>query len=85
MTDQLESSNRWLEVIGKSLAYLCVQEISKNDPKRAGTLLEKVKFLESIGVPRNDAAALLGSSAASVATLMSLKKKESANGKKRKK
>jgi hypothetical protein len=28
----------WLAVIGKALAYLCVQDVSKNDPKRVGTL-----------------------------------------------
>jgi hypothetical protein len=75
----------WLVVIGKALAYLCVQEVSKNDPKRVGTLLDKVKFLEGIGVPKNDAALLLGSTVASVATLVSAKKKGAAGGKKRKK
>jgi hypothetical protein len=75
----------WLAVIGKALAYLCVQDVAKNDPKRVGTLLDKVRFLEGIGVPKNDAALLLGSTAASVATLASAKKKDAAGGKKGKK
>jgi hypothetical protein len=80
-----EDSNEalWLSVIGKALAYLCVQHVSQNDPERVGSLLDKVKFLEGIGVPKGDAALILGSSSASVATLQSRKKKGAANGRKK--
>ena len=80
-----ESEASWIEVIGKALAYLCVQHVAQNEPDRVGDLLGKVKFLEGIGVPKNDAAYLLGSTPASVATLSSRKNKRSASGKKAKK
>lgn len=65
-----EDETQWLEVIGKALAYLCVQEIAKNDPKRVPDLPSKVKFLEGIGLPTKDAAELLGTTANSVRTNM---------------
>jgi hypothetical protein len=78
------SGDVWLPVIGKALAYLCVNNhVSQNDPERVGSLLDKVKFLEGIGVPRADAALILGSSAASVATLTSRKRKGSSSGRKK--
>ena len=73
----------WLSVIGKALAYLCVQHVSQNDPERVGSLLDKVKFLEGIGVPKGDAALILGSTTASVATLESRKKRGASNGRKK--
>jgi hypothetical protein len=72
----------WLPVIGKALAYLCVQHVSQNDPERVGSLLDKVKFLEGIGVPKVDAALILGSTAKSVATLES-RKRGANNGRKK--
>jgi hypothetical protein len=80
-----ESESQWLEVIGKALAYLCVQQVAQNEPERVGNLLAKVKFLEGIGMPKADAALLLGSTANSVAVLESRKKREVARGKKPKK
>jgi hypothetical protein len=63
-----EINSEWLEVIGKSLAFLCVQEIARNDPKRVPDLIAKVKFLEGIGLSTKDAAALMGTTANSVKT-----------------
>jgi hypothetical protein len=80
-----ENDAQWLEVIGKALAYLCVQQVSQNDPERVGDLLAKVKFLEGIGMPKPDAAILLGSTANSVAVLESRKKRKASDGKKSKK
>jgi hypothetical protein len=74
----------WLSVIGKALAYLCVQHVAENDPERVGNLLAKVKFLEGIGVPKADAALILGSSANSISVLESRKKRGAARGKKTK-
>jgi hypothetical protein len=73
----------WLSVIGKALAYICVNHVTQNDPERVGNLLDKVKFLEGIGVPRGEAALILGSTAASVATLESRKKKGVSSGRKK--
>jgi hypothetical protein len=77
------SGEIWLSVIGKALAYLCIQHVSQNNPERVGSLLDKVKFLEAIGVPRGDAASILGTTAASVATLKSRKKKGASSGRKK--
>jgi hypothetical protein len=74
----------WISVIGKALAYLCVQHVAENDPGRVGNLLAKVKFLEGIGVPKADAALILGSSANSVSVLQSRKKKGASHGKAKK-
>ncbi|WP_213741068.1 hypothetical protein [Bradyrhizobium sp. dw_411] len=80
-----EAEGPWLEVIGKALAYLCVQHVAQDDPDRVGNLLAKVKFLEGIGVPKTDAALILGSTANSVSVMESRKKKGASVGKKGKK
>jgi hypothetical protein len=82
-----ENDAAWLKVIGKALAYLCVQHVAQNDPKRVPDVPAKVKFLEEIGVPTNDAAQLLGTTANSVKTNLRQreKNKEAARGKKDKK
>jgi hypothetical protein len=51
-------------------------------PERVGGLLDKVKFLEGIGVPKGDAALILGSTAKSVSTLES-RKRGASNGRKK--
>lgn len=58
----------WLEVIGKALAFLCVQQAALNDPKRVADLPAKVKFLEDIGLNTKEAARLMGTTANSVKT-----------------
>lgn len=82
MADHL-GGDVWLSVIGKALAYLCVNHVAENDPERVGSLLDKVKFLEGIGVPKGDAALILGSTSKSVATLESRKKKGASGGRKK--
>ena len=81
-----ESDNPWLAVIGKGLAYLCVQHVAQNDPKRVPDVVAKVKFLEGIGLSTSDAAELLGTTANSVKTNLRQreKKKGVARGKKAK-
>jgi hypothetical protein len=68
----------WLSIIGKALAFLCVQEVSRSDPKRVPDLPAKVKFLEGIGLPTSEAAALLGTTANSVKT--NLRQREKTKG-----
>jgi hypothetical protein len=77
------SGEVWLSVIGKALAYFCVNHVSEHDPERVGSLLDKVEFLEGIGVPKGEAALILGSTARSVATLESRKKKGASRGRKK--
>jgi hypothetical protein len=56
----------WLPVIGKALAYLCLQEAQRKDPKKFDTVLKQVKFLQGLGLSRRDAAGAAGSSPESV-------------------
>lgn len=62
---------KWLSVIGKSLAVLAMHkaELGNSD------LAVRAEFLETLGVPRNDVAAMLGSSANSIGVLLRRKKK----------
>ena len=69
------SDTEWLMVIGKALAYLCVQEASKTD-KHLPDIPSRVKFLEGIGLSTQDAAQLLGTTANSVRTNMRQKGKK---------
>jgi hypothetical protein len=81
-----ELNSEWLAVIGKALAFLCVQEVSRSDPKRVPDLVAKIKFLEGIGLPTKEAAALMGTTANSVKTnLRQREMKEGSRGKKGKK
>lgn len=84
---QNESDSQWLQLIGKALAYLCLQEIAKNEPKRVPDIPAKVRFLESLGMPTNDAAEILGTTANSVKTNLRAraKRKGTASVKTRKK
>jgi len=62
----VDASAAWLAVIGKALAYLCLQEAQRKDPKKFNTVLKQVKFLQGLGLSRKDAAEAAGSSAESV-------------------
>jgi hypothetical protein len=73
-----ENEALWVQVIGKSLAYLCLQQVAHNEPRRVPDLVAKVKFLEGIGIPTADAAHLLGTTANSVKT--NLRQREKAKG-----
>lgn len=59
----------WLSVMGKSLAYLCLEQAKKLDPPKFNTVNKKVEFLLGMGLPRDDAAYVAGSTPASVAEL----------------
>ena len=52
-------------IIGRSLAFLCLQSTSAKE----GTLLQKANFLSGLGLPYEDAAQMLGTSAASLKEL----------------
>ena len=82
-----ENDGLWLQVIGKSLAYLCMQHVAQNEPKRVPDVVAKVKFLEGLGIPITDAAQLLGTTANSVKTNLRQREKTKgvAGGKKGKK
>jgi hypothetical protein len=70
-------------VIGRSLAFLCLQYTSVKD----GTVLEKARFLAGLGLPFGDAAGMLGTTAESLRVLAYNKAKRpkgAARGKKAK-
>ena len=60
-----DEDQNWLEVIGRSLAFLCLQQSDKKD----GSLTEQAEFLGNLGLSRRDAALLLGSSEQSLRVL----------------
>lgn len=71
MADQSQDSI-WLSVIGKALAYLCLQEAQRKEPQKFDTVTKRVEFLEGLGLNTDDAAAAAGSSGASVRELRRL-------------
>ena len=60
-----DEEQNWLEVIARSLAYLCLQQSDKKD----ASLTEQAEFLGNLGLRRRDAALLLGSSEQSLRVL----------------
>jgi hypothetical protein len=73
---------KWLPVIGKALANLCLAKAIDQEPEKYDGLLKRVKFLEGLGLNRADAAQAAGSSAESVGVLTRRAKgRKSSNGK----
>lgn len=71
----------WLAVIAKSLASLCLRQAEKENASKFKGVLDKVQFLETLGLPQDAAAEAAGSSAASVAELRRQAKNKRAKGK----
>jgi hypothetical protein len=59
----------WLAVIGRCLAYLCLEEAKRREPAKFNTVPKKVEFLRGMGLPKDAAAYAAGSTPASVAEL----------------
>ena len=74
-----EESN-WMAVVGRALAFLCLAQADL----RAKKLSEQAQFLEALGLARKDAAAMLGTTPASITELIRQAKQGRARGKKRK-
>jgi hypothetical protein len=60
-----EETVDWSGVIARCLAYLCL----KNSEVSGATILERAKFLEKLGLPVDDQAAMLGSTSDSLKAL----------------
>lgn len=71
----------WLPVIAKALCFMCMHTQGMQNK----AVLEKVKFLESLGLSRAQAAEVAGSTAASVAELKRRAKSSGVIGGKKKK
>jgi hypothetical protein len=61
----------WLAVIGRALSYLCLEHARKEAPGKFDSVQKKVDFLIDMGLPRDAAAYVAGSSPESVAKLES--------------
>jgi hypothetical protein len=77
----------WMAVIGRALSYLCLEHARKETPGKFDTVQKKVDFLLDMGLPKDAAAYVAGSSPASVAELARQQraKKGAKGGKKSKK
>lgn len=47
----VDASATWFPVIGRALAYLCLQEAHRKDASKFDTVLKQVEFLEGLGLP----------------------------------
>jgi hypothetical protein len=61
----------WQEFSGRALAYLCLDAADM----RSATVLERAEFLMNLGLPRKEAAVVLGSSDESLRVLARQKAK----------
>jgi hypothetical protein len=78
--DAASAEATWLPVIGRTLAYLCMKEVERT--RKFESVLDRVDFLEALGLPLLDAARAAGSSKASVDELRRLQRNRKPNGKK---
>jgi len=65
-----QDESDWQAIIGRSLAFLCLHY----GELRTATLLEQAEFLARLGLPRKEAAVLLGTTDASLAEMARQKK-----------
>jgi hypothetical protein len=75
-----EIYQKWIPVIARSLAYLCVQVGELKDKG----LTEKAAFLEAAGVDRKDVAEMLGTTYGSISEMLSKAKRGKKKGDKKK-
>lgn len=68
---------KWLGVIGRSLAYLCL----KNSDVAGKSVTDQASFLEKLGLSIDDQANVIGSTPASLRELMRRNKKGGARAK----
>jgi hypothetical protein len=76
------AESKWLPVIGRALAYLCM----KQETAEHQSLQERAKFLEGLGLSRADTASMLGTTPASLTVLHGrARKKKAKHGRPKKK
>lgn len=62
----IDSQDMYPRATARLLAYLCLSQAERTEPKRLWNLLDKVKFLTDLGLPEADAAYAAGSNPESV-------------------
>ena len=67
MSDQEATYQKWVPVIGRSFAYLCLHAGDFKDKN----LADKAMFLEALGVERKEIAAMLSTTYASITETLS--------------
>lgn len=67
----VKTETDWLSVIGRTLSYLCLEHAKKEAPKKFDSVQKKVDFLLEMGLPKDAAAYVAGSTPESVAKLKS--------------
>jgi hypothetical protein len=82
MADDTLVYTTWLPVIGRALARLALERATHREPDKYKELLDRVKFLEGLGLPQADAAEAAGSTAESVRVAKFNRNKAKKNGKK---
>jgi hypothetical protein len=82
MADKDSEYATWLPVIGRALARVALERATDREPDKYREVLDKVKFLEGLGLPRADAAEAAGSTAESVRVARYKKSKAKKSGKK---
>ena len=81
MAKQFDVHAAWFPVIGKALAYLCLEQARNREPEKFESLLKRVKFLGALGLSREDAAEVAGSSAKSARAFDNrVKRRKAKNG-----
>jgi hypothetical protein len=68
----------WTPVVGRALAFLCLHYAEM----RSKPLLDQAKFLKRFGIPRAEAAGILGTTDASLAELDRQRRQRKATGRK---
>lgn len=79
MADNLGQESHWLAVIGRSCAFLCLHMADM----RSEGLAAKGMFLQSLGVSRAEAAAMLGTNDRSLGELQRQQKAKGERGAKK--
>lgn len=78
---ELELDASSLQVIARCLCFLCLEQTDL----RNGSLLDRAKFLQGLGLSRKDSAAILGTTDKSVAELDRQARKKGAKSASKKK
>lgn len=80
MVDSASDSIDWSAVTARALAYLCLQASDQRDAK----VLDQADFLARFGIPRREAATILGTTDDSLRVLEGRRRKAESTSKTRK-
>lgn len=67
----------WMPIIGRSLAYLCLH----SGEQTSKSMVDQAEFLGRLGIPRREAAAMLGTSDESLRVMIRQREQKATKGK----